>query len=164
MSWNRIYALFVARNLEFFRDRTALAWSILLPVLILLAFAYAFSNENPEKFKVGITGSNEGVEAVQNFKSTRYIKFIELESADSNLAKVERHQIDLLFDANSFRYWINKTSPNGYIAEKLLVAAFNNSTSQLQKNVVSGDEVRYLDWVVPGVIAMNIMWGALFGY
>lgn len=163
MSWSRVYALFVARNIEFFRDHTALAWSILLPVLIILAFAYAFSDENPEKFKVGVTGSNERVEAVRDFRSTRYIRFIELDSVDTNLVKVERHQIDLLFDADSFRYWINKTSPNGYIAEKLLVAAFNDSDLQLQKNVVSGDEVRYLDWVVPGVIAMNIMWGALFG-
>lgn len=163
MSWNRIYALFVARNIEFFRDRTALAWSILLPVLIILVFAYAFSDENPEKFKVGVSGSNSGVEAVQNFRSTRFIRFIELDAVDANLVKVERHQIDLLFDADNYRYWINKTSPNGYIAEKLLIAAFTNAPQQLQQNVVSGDEVRYLDWVVPGVIAMNIMWGALFG-
>ncbi len=54
MTWNRIYALFVARNIEFFRDRSALAWSILLPVLIIFVFAYAFSDENPEKFKVGL--------------------------------------------------------------------------------------------------------------
>ena len=163
MSWNRIYALFVARNIEFFRDRTALAWSILLPVLIIVVFAYAFSEENPEKFKVGVAGTNAGVEAVQNFRSTRFVRFIEFDAIESNLVKVERHQIDLLFDADNYRYWINETSPNGYIAEKLLVAAFSNSPRQLQRNLVSGDEVRYLDWVVPGVIAMNIMWGALFG-
>jgi len=69
----------------------------------------------------------------------------------------------LLFDANNNRYWINRTSPNGYIVEKLLVAAFTNSPIELQEHIVEGDEVRYLDWVVPGVIAMNIMWGALFG-
>ncbi len=163
MSWKRIYALFVARNTEFFRDRTALAWSILLPVLIIIVFAYAFTEDNPEKFKVGLTGSNNPVVAVQNFRSTRFIKFIELNSIDKNLEKVERHQIDLIFDADNFRYWINQTSPNGYIVEKLLIAAFNNAPQQLQRSVVSGDEVRYLDWVVPGVIAMNIMWGALFG-
>lgn len=163
MMWNRIYALFVARNIEFFRDRSALAWSILLPVLMIFVFAYAFSDENPEKFKVGFVSTPHPVAASENFISTRYIKFIELEEVESNLVKVERHQIDLLFDANDFRYWINQTSPNGYIVEKLLVAAFTNAPQQLQQNLVEGDEVRYLDWVVPGVIAMNIMWGALFG-
>jgi len=33
----------------------------------------------------------------------------------------------------------------------------------LHKELVEGDEVRYIDWVIPGVIGMNIMWGALFG-
>ncbi|MCH7882297.1 MAG: ABC transporter permease, partial [Proteobacteria bacterium] len=47
--WTRIYALFVARNTEFFRDRSALAWSVLLTILIVFVFAYAFSDENPER-------------------------------------------------------------------------------------------------------------------
>jgi ABC-type multidrug transport system permease subunit len=161
--WNRIYALFVARNLEFVRDQSALAWSVLLPVLIIFVFAYAFTEENPEKFKVGLIsgGAPEGAAAM--FTDTRYIRFIEFDDAAGNLQKVERHQIDLLFDSATSRYWINQTSPNGYIVEKLLVAAYADSAETLQKTLVEGDEIRYVDWVIPGVIAMNIMWGALFG-
>jgi len=161
--WNRIYALFVARNIEFFRDRSALAWSILLPVLIIFVFAYAFTEENPEKFKVALMPTAQNSLAGDAFRSTRYVRFIEVDDVDSNLIKIERHQIDLIFDGNTRRYWINQTSPNGYIVEKLLIAAFANSDQELQQNLVRGDEVRYIDWVIPGVIAMNMMWGALFG-
>jgi len=161
--WNRIYALFVARNLEFVRDRSALAWSVLLPVLIIFVFAYAFTEDNPEKFKVGLLPGSEPATAAATFANTRYIRFIEFDEAESNLHKVERHQVDLLFDPASNRYWINQTSPNGYIVEKLLVAAFADSGESLQQILVEGDEIRYIDWVIPGVIAMNIMWGALFG-
>ena len=161
--WNRIYALFVARNIEFFRDRSALAWSVLMPVLIIFAFAYAFTEENPEKFKVAIISASQYNLPNEQFKLTRFIKFIETDDIDSNLPKIERHQIDLLFDANTRKYWINQTSPNGYIVEKLLIAAFADSGQKLQQNLVQGDEVRYIDWVIPGVIAMNMMWGALFG-
>jgi len=161
--WSRIYALFVARNTEFFRDRTALAWSMLLPVLIIVVFAYAFTDDNPTKFKVGIHSTALSTAASRSFTSTKFIKFIRFDEIEPNLIKVERHQIDLLFDADSSRYWINQTSPNGYIVEKLLAAAFVDAPQKLQKNLVDGDEVRYLDWVMPGVIAMNIMWGALFG-
>jgi hypothetical protein len=59
MIWKRIYALFVARNTEFFRDRSALAWSILLPILIIFVFAYAFTDKNPEKFKVAYLVSED---------------------------------------------------------------------------------------------------------
>lgn len=161
--WNRIYALFVARNIEFIRDRSSLAWSLLLPILIIFVFAYAFSDDNPEKFKVGLVTAAPLQGGALAFTQTRFIKFIEFEQAEKSLHKVERHQVDLLFDPNSNHYWINRTSPNGYIVEKLLIAAFAGSGEALQQNLVEGDEVRYLDWVIPGVIAMNIMWGALFG-
>ncbi len=161
--WNRIYALFVARNTEFFRDRSALAWSVLLPVLIIIGFAYAFTEENPEKFKVALITSSENSIANEQFKSTRFVKFIEVSDIESSLAKIERHQVDLLFDANTQKYWVNQTSPNGYIVEKLLIAAFAGSGQVLKRNLLQGDAVRYLDWVIPGVIAMNMMWGALFG-
>lgn len=161
--WKRIYALFVARNIEFFRDKAALTWSVLLPVLIIFVFAYAFTDENPEKFKVAIVAAEQSNRPTDEFRSTRYVKFIEIEDIGENLRKIERHQIDMLFDANTRRYWINQTSPNGYIVEKLLIAAFAGSDQQLRQNLVQGDEVRYLDWVIPGVIAMNMMWGALFG-
>jgi ABC-type multidrug transport system permease subunit len=160
--WNRIYALFVARNLEFIRDRSALAWSVLLPILIIFVFAFAFTDDNPEKFKVGLV-KGEAFEAAATFKETRFINFIEFEEVESNLPKVERHQVDMLFDPNTSRYWINQTSPNGYIVEKLLIAAYADSAESLQQILVEGDEIRYIDWVIPGVIAMNIMWGALFG-
>ena len=161
--WNRIYALFVARNTEFFRDRSALAWSVLLPVLIIIGFAYAFTEDNPEKFKVAMINSTQSSVAIEQFKLTRYIKFIEVDGIEENLPKIERHQIDLLFDVNTLSYWINQTSPNGYIVEKLLMAAYTDSGQTLLQNMVVGGEVRYIDWVIPGVIAMNIMWGALFG-
>ena len=160
--WNRIYALFVARNLEFIRDRSALAWSVLLPILIIFVFAFAFTEENPEKFKVGLVKGNS-FEAAARFKETRFINFIEFDEVESNLFKVERHQVDMLFEPNTNRYWINQTSPNGYIVEKLLIAAYADSAESLRQILVEGDEIRYIDWVIPGVIAMNIMWGALFG-
>ena len=161
--WTRIYALFVARNTEFFRDRAALAWSVLLPILIVFVFAYAFSEENPEKFKVALVSAAQTNDGFDEFISTRYIGFIEIDDIDSNLLKVERHQVDMVFNANTDRYWINQTSPNGYIVEKLLIAAYADSEHKLQQNLVQGDEIRYIDWVIPGVISMNIMWGALFG-
>jgi ABC-2 type transport system permease protein len=163
VKWNRVYALFVARNLEFIRDRSALAWSLLLPILIIFVFAYAFTEDNPEKFKVGLVADARLPATAEQFRATRYIKFIEFEQVEANLYKVERHQIDLLFDAVSNRYWVNGTSPNGYIVEKLLLAAYANSADTLHKTLVEGDEVRYIDWVIPGVMGMNIMWGALFG-
>jgi ABC-type multidrug transport system permease subunit len=160
---NRIYALFVARNLEFFRDRSSLAWNLLLPIAIIIVFAYAFNEDNPEKFKVGLVGPVPGEGPAAEFHATRYVNFIDFDDVETSRVKVERHQIDLLFEPGTRDYWINRTSPNGYIVEKLLIAAYAGSGEAPNRHLVEGGEIRYVDWVIPGVIAMNIMWGALFG-
>ena len=163
MKWRRVYALFVGRNLEFVRDRSSFAWSLALPLLILVGFAFVFNEDNPEKFRVGLVAGGELEAPAAEFRSTRYIRFIDFDAVEPNLRKVERHQLDLLFDVDNRRYWINRSSPNGYIAEKLLIAAYAGASASLQQVLMEGGEIRYLDWVVPGVIGMNIMWGALFG-
>jgi len=48
----------------------------------------------------------------------------------------------------------------GQAVERLLLA---ESFMKLERQTVSGKQVRYLDWVIPGVLGMNIMFGALFG-
>ncbi|MGD8838303.1 MAG: ABC transporter permease, partial [Gammaproteobacteria bacterium] len=103
----------------------------------------------------------EGPAAV--FHATRFVKFIDFDDVETSLVKVERHQIDLLFEPGTRSYWINRTSPNGYIVEKLLIAAYADSGEMPDRHLVEGAEIRYVDWVIPGVISMNIMWGALFG-
>jgi len=41
----RFLALLTARNREFLRDRTALLWNVVMPVIIVFGFAYAFNKE-----------------------------------------------------------------------------------------------------------------------
>ena len=160
MGMRRIYALFVARNIEFMRDRSALAWSILLPVLLIVGFAYAFGNDSPEKYTVGMVVAADEPAAMQQFRATRFVRFVDVEDAPAAQRKIERHQLDLLLDPAAKTYWINSSSPSGYIVEKLLLAAVPQG---LARHVLDGEEIRYIDWVVPGILAMNIMWGALFG-
>jgi ABC transporter DrrB family efflux protein len=44
--------------------------------------------------------------------------------------------------------------------EKILSSSTNTA---LEKKVVTGKKVRYVDWFVPGVLGMNILFGCLFG-
>ncbi|MDY0007643.1 MAG: hypothetical protein RBS22_12550, partial [Spongiibacteraceae bacterium] len=52
----RLLAVFIARNKEFLRDRAALGWNLLFPVLIVAGFAFAFSGEPAPLYKVGVAG------------------------------------------------------------------------------------------------------------
>ncbi|MCM8857844.1 MAG: ABC transporter permease [Candidatus Thiodiazotropha sp.] len=157
MSIRRFLAALQARNLEFLRDRTALGWNLIMPVLIVMGFAFAFSTGQEELYKVGLYGQSEQDLAIHDFLQTRYVDFIAVDELERMIDKVDRHQIDLLLDLKNNRYWVNSSSPKGYLLEQLL------APYQLKREAVSGSEIRYVDWVIPGVLGMNIMFSALFG-
>ncbi|MET0071445.1 MAG: ABC transporter permease [Candidatus Thiodiazotropha sp.] len=157
MSFRRFLAALQARNLEFLRDRTALGWNLIMPVLIVMGFAFAFTTGQEELYKVGLHGEPGQHRDLEAFLATRYVDYIQVDDLDRMIDKVDRHQIDLLLDLEERRYWVNSTSPKGYLLEQLLLPY------KLQREALSGSEIRYVDWVVPGVLGMNIMFSALFG-
>lgn len=160
MRTKRFLAVFIARNKEFLRDRAALSWNILFPVLIVTGFAFAFSGEPIDRYKVALHQDSEDIAAATTFLKTDYIHFYQINNLQQAVDKVKRHQVDMLLDRTNKRYWINTTSPQGYMLEKVL----HSSGGKLFKRVaVSGSQIRYVDWVLPGVLGMNMMFSALFG-
>lgn len=161
MRYKRFLAVLLARNKEFLRDRSALGWNIAFPVLIVAGFAFAFSGKPLNLYKVGLyddPGQEFAVGA--SFLQTDYVQFIKMSNLASAITKVKRHQIDLLLDRNQKKYWINDSSPKGYILEKVLQGSVQTTFRQQS---VSGREIRYVDWVLPGVLGINMMFSALFG-
>ncbi len=156
--WRRLYALFRARNLEFVRDSSTLMWNLIFPILLVSAFAFAFSDEAQERFKVGVVGDAAALPTA--FAQARYTHFISLQDQAAGVVKVERHQLDMLIAPGQQRFWVNDSSPNGYLLVQMLRANGGEAYAQAQ---VSGDAPRYVDWVLPGVLGMNIMFSSLFG-
>lgn len=164
--FSRFYAILKGRNLEFFRDRSSLAWSIVFPVLLLVGFALVFSGDGKDQFKVGLLNSpmTEGVgkEPEAGFLATKYIEFVDYQKSDVAIEKLRQHRLDMLVDFGSNQYWINESSPNGYFMEKLLVG-YEAESSPWRQQTVDGRQIRYLDFVLPGILGMNMMFSCLFG-
>ncbi len=154
----RALAVFRARNIEFLRDRTALSWNLLLPVLVVLGFAFGFSGEPPAQFKVGLLGHAAPPPA---FLATPHVQFVTYADLAKALARIERHQLDLLLELPTQRYWINPESPKGVLAERLLAASPGGDA--FRRETASGRAIRYVDWLIPGVLGMNMMWSSLWG-
>ena len=155
----RILAVLYARNLEFLRDRASLGWNVALPVLLVLGLGFVFSGGPRPLFKVGLLGAAEAPAALT---STPHVMFYEIDDLQRAIRQVSRHQVDLAIDLRSDhrRYWVNGESAKSDIAERLLLG---QDTLGLQRELVSGREIRYVDWVVPGILGMNIMFSCLFG-
>jgi ABC-2 type transport system permease protein len=175
MSLKRMWALFVARSLEFIRDRAGFGWNILFPFLLVAAFGIAFGPDAKKQFKVGVFPITDPVPALQTIRIPEALKtdvavqLVFFKDLDPALEKLRHHKIDILIgsgDDPGVRYWVSDASPNGALMEKLVKAAvvpdafFEN---RVHKQVVPGNQVRYIDWLFPGILGMNIMFSAFFG-
>ena len=161
----RIYAVFVARNREFLRDRGTLAWNLVMPVILVFGLAFVFSGEGRDQYTVGVLQNGPAVDATAHpFLESQFIEFVAVTDEAEGFRKVERHQLDLLvtFEGDS-RYWVNPESPKGYFAERLLLQSDNEAGGNVHKAQLSGEAIRYVDWVLPGILGMNIMFSCLFG-
>jgi ABC-type multidrug transport system permease subunit len=166
--WRRIIAVFIARNREFYRDRAGLGWNIFMPILIVLGFAFIFSGKPQDQFKVGVvTTDGARPQPASGLFALKYIRFVPVADLESAIPKVERHQLDLLVDRRTapLIYWVNLESPRGYLAERLLLGAEGGvgADADPERRTVSGAAVTYADWVLPGVLAMNVMFSSLWG-
>ncbi len=172
MRLQRIWIMFRARNKEFFRDRAAFGWNFAFPFLIIVGFGVIFSGENIQRYKVGVfpqsgrSVSFENTSLPSSFQNDPAVDFVPIPDQKDGLKKITHHKIDLLIDGSSadLRYWVNDASPKGRITEQLYQAALlPEEQYQAARNVVDGTRARYIDWFFPGIMAMNMMFSALWG-
>jgi ABC-2 type transport system permease protein len=186
----RIWTLFKARNKEFLRDKSSLGWNILFPFLVIIGFSMLFSEDRQVLYKVGVVDSRSGTlemnrdvrehikvnshrvdlqnsntfdDQYRSFRKTKFIDFVEFDSVEKALDKLVHHRVDLLIKPDTRQYWVSKSSPKGYVVEKLLHAGTGRQDRDFKKESVIGREIPYVEWLFPGILGMNMMFSALFG-
>lgn len=156
MNIKRFLAVVKARNIEFFRDKSSLGWSLFFPVILLVVLSFVFSGDGKAAYKVGVLNLDK---QQHTFLETKFIDFVNYNDMQLATLKLSQHHIDMLIDVENKQYWVNQDSPNGYLVEKVFLSSevtFNQLNTQ-------GKKIRYVDWVLPGVLGMNMMFSCLFG-
>jgi ABC-2 type transport system permease protein len=155
----RLLSVFHARNLEFIRDRSTMIFVLVLPVAMIIGMSFVFGGKERPLFKVGVLTQVVDTKA-HPFLSERFVDFVAVKDQGDAVHKVSRHALDLLVDIKQpVRYWVNPSSPKGYIVEKLLL----QSDPTAHREPVAGDAVPYVNWLLPGILGMNLMFGCIFG-
>jgi ABC-2 type transport system permease protein len=155
----RLLSVWHGRNLEFLRDRGTLMFTLLLPIMLVVGMSFVFGGPTRALFKVGVLAEHIDT-ASQPFLSEHYVDFVPTPVEATALRKLTHQTLDLVVDfRGGGRYWVNTDSPKGYIVEKLLLAAAPGA----QRQPVTGVALRYVDWLFPGILGMNLMFSCLFG-
>ncbi len=165
-----LLALVNARNKEFYRDRAALIWTLLFPFIVLAGFAYGYSGRQEPLLRVRVAPSTALVAPV--ISGLQAVPGVELTASDdepATLKKLSRYELDLAItvagDGQRVSYALNSDSDKGKLAERLLrdVVEGLSPRPALEARPVTGQRIRYADWLLPGLLAMNIMFGSMFG-
>lgn len=159
----RVLALTHARNLEFLRDRAALIWNLVFPLCLVVGLALVFNGGARPLLDIGVLAPADTPLSAQlhPLLGLRFTRIIRTDNADLAVRKVAQHRLDMLLDLRTqpARYWVNPSNPKGYLLEQLA----RHMQPRLKRQSVAGEAVSYVDWLLPGIIGMNIMFSSLFG-
>ena len=173
MSLKRLWTIFKTRNYEFFRDRSAFGWNLLFPFLLIAGFGLIFGGKTHTEYKIGLFPQEQTTLAAESsgipdgLRKLRFLKFIGFATMEEGVEKLNHHEIDFLIKVGEpiYEYYVSEASPKGYVLEQIFKASLIPADTEInaKKKEIQGNAIRYIDWLFPGVLAMNMMFSALWG-
>lgn len=160
MKLSNVLAMTHARTMEFVRDRGTFFWNLVFPLFLVFGFAFAFSGEGEAVLTIGVWNGGEHTGEEPPYLDLPGVEYVEYDDRATAVDRVATHRIDLLIDLAAGRYLINETSRSGALAATLLTSTGGEA---LTREAVAGEPIRFIDFFVPGVIGMNMMFSSLFG-
>ena len=75
--------------------------------------------------------------------------------------KLKYHKIDFLLKSGPppYEYYVSDESPKGYMLEQMFMASLVPPETRVpaEKKEIKTSAIRYIDWLFPGILAMNMM-------
>jgi ABC-type multidrug transport system permease subunit len=160
--------LTLARLRVFFREPGAVFWAMGFPLLLTVALGVAFRSRPPEAVRVAVV---TGPEAVRWQAALRKAGGIEVEetSAAEARRRFRAGKVALVLEPGLPRtYVVDPMRPDSRLARLLVddalqVAEGRLSPTVVRERAVSEPGSRYVDFVLPGLIGMNLMSSGMWG-
>lgn len=168
--WQAFAQLVLSRVREFIREPHALFWVYGFPLLLAVGLGIAFSASKPEPPVVDVREGPDKAraESVKQQLEDAGLK-VELCSAkdcDDRLVK-GKTALYVVVGPDEVSYVYDQARPEAVLArywvDSVLVRARASGVPAAQDVTVSEPGSRYIDFLLPGLVGMNVMGGGLFG-
>lgn len=164
--WDRsLVQLTFSRFRLFFREPDAIFWIFVFPILLALGLGIAFRNQPPEVTKIGVVGTK----LAASLRAGKNLSISVMDRDSGELAlRTGRIQLLAISTANGVIYRYDNTNPDARTARLLTDHALQRSSGRpdpvrTQDNLVREPGSRYIDFVVPGLLGMNLMGSSIWG-
>ena len=184
-----IITLYRAALKEFFRDRAALFWTLAFPILFIVLFGTIFSGNGGANYTVGLVNEDGGPAASTLTSYMQQVKAFTIKTGtyDNEMNNLKQGNLDMVLvipagmsDAVSagqttavqMYYDPSKNQTNAQIMLNIVqqvIGGVNKSyvaqhpPLALQANSIVAHNFTYIDFLMPGILAMSLMQLGMFG-
>ncbi len=174
--------LTLTRIREFLREKEALFWVFIFPVLLAFALGIAFRNAPPEKQRIAVERSgqadataNEIARVLSSSTEVEPVLLSPAEAAQSlrsgkvaMIVRPRRETVSATPLTGELDYQYDPTRPESKVARLAVDDALQRALGRTdvmiareQKTVEPG--ARYIDFLIPGLIGLNLMGSGMWG-
>jgi ABC-type multidrug transport system permease subunit len=164
--------LTLVRFREFIREPEAVFWTFLFPVVLAIGLGIAFRNKPADVIAIGVVRGGAAADTL-SARLTRGggLKVIGLADEAAAQRALRTGEIALVAAPTSdstVQYRFDDTRPEGRTARFLADDAVQRGAGRRDPVSVAEQKVRekgsrYIDFVIPGLLGMNIMGGGIWG-
>ena len=162
---NALVQLVFTRLREFYREPEIIFWVFVFPLLMAGGLGLAFQNRPPEALKVGAT--DETLAATLRADQGLAVEVIDPAAGDRAL-RTGRLLLVASRKGQDVAYRFDDTNPEARTARLIVDRAVQRGAGvpdavETSDDVVREPGSRYIDFVIPGLLGMNIMGGGIWG-
>ena len=169
-----LYQLILINFRTFFREPAVLFWAVLFPIIMAWVLGIAFSGKGESVRSVYVTGKGNIPEMFTTEKvfgkstgNPARIKFTQT-SEEEALKAIRRGVIALYLEVegDSVIYHFDPVNSDAQLTHLLLESALHGGRDSENKTAISALETqgtRYIDFLIPGLIALGIMNSCVWG-
>jgi ABC-2 type transport system permease protein len=171
--WSGYWHLLGARMLELKREPEVVFWVFVFPLLLATGLGIAFRNKPGETISIAIvSGQSAGQTQALLQKSPQHTSFkIDVEDEQASRKGFRLGKYDLVIEPDkegAVRYIYDPARPESVLAKSevdsaLQMAAGRKDVIATSTAVLSEPGSRYIDFLIPGLLGMNLMNSGMWG-
>jgi ABC-type multidrug transport system permease subunit len=158
--------LTLVRFREFFREPDAVFWTFAFPILLATGLGIAFRHRPPEQLHVAVVGGAVPAGLAHDDRLTA--RAMPDSAAEEALRNGELALIAVVRDSGGIQYRYDEARPESRTARLIVDDDLQRGAGRadpvpVSERLVSEPGSRYIDFVVPGLLAMNLMGSGIWG-
>ena len=160
-----LYQLTLVRFKLILREPEAIFWIFIFPILLAVGLGIAFRNRPADVLQVGATTT----QLTQALAANKGLTATTMDEADGSQSLATGRILVLAMQRpDGVAYKFDDTNPDARTARLLVDRAIQTAAGQreaipAENQLVHETGARYIDFVIPGLLGMNLMGSAMWG-